>query len=116
MESLELLQTSALAIFIATLIAGLVEVIKRALKPWHIPEEKQDAIYPLLALALGVLASWLVFTVVNFPDRRPEMIVLAGLVTGLLSSGIWTQVSAYVRSQKAPSPEDRLERVAPPGG
>lgn len=116
METLNLLTTGALAIFIAVLVCALVEVVKRLLKPLGIPAVWEDGIYPSLALVLGIAAAALVLSVVNFPDQRPGVVVLAGLVAGLTASGIWAQASAFIRTvtqDKTTSVDDRLRTFVP---
>ena len=70
---------------------GCVEVVKRLLRRYaNVDGETEAAISPVLAIFIGIFWNWLLLTYLRAEDARLVTIVLFGLVSGLVASGLWS--------------------------
>ena len=79
-------------------VAALLQVGKLWIDNLPLSDKLRDAVIPTLALVFGVLWNWLILNYLRAEDQRAVTIVLAGLMSGFIASGIWSQASAAVRS------------------
>lgn len=70
-------------LLIVPIILGLVEIAKKFSPPAQF--------LPVLALLLGIIGAFV------FPEPRPELTVVKGLVFGLAASGLWSQSTTLAR-------------------